>query len=101
MVDTINEANAGSDTEFRASVVRTEGLATAQVPTGAVVYMKVAMNQKEPGTPNAMDTYSLQMQRVEVDGKTLALQAKPLQFMRRPSAALNAGTVLDFYGTQP
>ncbi len=101
MVDTINEANAGSDTEFRAAVVRTEGLANLQVPTGAVVYMKVAMDQKEPGTRYAMDTYSLLMQRVEVDGKTIALQAKPLQFMRRPKAAVNAGTVLDFYGTQP
>ncbi len=51
MVDTINEANARSDTEFRAAVVRTEGLANVQVPTGAVVYMKVEMDQKEPGTP--------------------------------------------------
>jgi hypothetical protein len=101
MVDTINEANAGSGTEFRAAVVRTEGLADVQVPTGAVVYMKVEMDQKEPGTRNAMNTYSLLMQRVEVDGKPVALQAKPLQFMRRPNGAVNAGTVLDFYGTQP
>ncbi len=48
-----------------------------------------------------MDTYRLLMQRVEVDGKPIALQAKPLQFMRRPSGAVIAGTVLDFYGTQP
>jgi hypothetical protein len=101
MVDTISEANAGSDTEFRAAVEGTEGLANVQVPTGAVVYMKVAMDQKEPGTRNAMDTYSLLMQRVEVDGRPVALQAKPLQFTRRPNGAVNAGSVLDFYGTQP
>ena len=74
---------------------------SVQVPTGAVVYMKVEMDQKEPGTRNAMNTFSLQMQRVELDGKPIALQAKPLQFMRRPNGAVNAGTVLDFYGTQP
>ena len=59
--------------------------------------MKVAMEQKAPGTREAMDTYNLLMQRVEVDGKAIPLQAKPLQFMRRPNGALNVGTVLDFY----
>ncbi|HEY4338918.1 MAG TPA: hypothetical protein VGM97_03130 [Steroidobacteraceae bacterium] len=101
MVDTVDESNGGSGAEFRATVVRSQGPSNLQVPVGAVVYMKVTMDQKAPGTRNAMDTYSLVMEKVEVDGRAIPLQAKPLQFMRRPSAALNAGTVLNFDAAQP
>jgi hypothetical protein len=111
-VDPINEANVGSGAVFRASVERTMGLANEQLPAGAVVYLKVEMEQQSSGSRATNDVYNILPEKVEVDGKTISLQSKPIRLIRRGNSApplspradvsaINVGTVLDFYGTQP
>ena len=112
-LDPINETNVGPGAVFRASVVRTVGLPDGQVPAGATVYLKVEMEQQTPGARATNDVYNIVMDKVEVDGKTILLQSKPVRLIRRGNAgqpmgprgdastAINVGTVLDFFGTQP
>jgi hypothetical protein len=76
------------------------------------VYLKVEMEQQAPGSRASNDVYNILLEKVEVDGKTTTLQSKPVRLIRRANptppmspqadlSAINAGTVLDFYGTQP
>ncbi|HEX3968018.1 MAG TPA: hypothetical protein VHW70_08640 [Edaphobacter sp.] len=111
-VDPITEVNVGSGAVFRATVERSTGLSNGQVPAGAVVSLKVLMEQQSPGSRATNDVYNILLDKVEVDGKTIPLQSKPIRLIRRANtspplssqadySAINVGTVLNFYGTQP
>jgi hypothetical protein len=111
-LDPINETNVGSGAVFRASVDRTQGLSNGQVPVGAVVYLKVELEQQSAGGRASNDVYSILLDKVEVEGKTFPLPSKSVRLVRRANvaspanpqadySAINAGTVLNFFGTQP
>ncbi len=111
-IDPINETSVASGAVFSASVARTVGLANGEVPAGALVYLKVEMERQSPGSRATNDVYNILLEKVEVDGKPIPLQSKPVRLIRRANpapplssqvdpSAINPGTVLDFYGIQP
>ncbi len=64
------------------------------------------MEQQSAGSRAANDVYNILLERVEVNGKTISLQSKPIRMIRRASSsapssprgdfsAISAGTVLN------